>query len=286
MNIDFLLDTKSALGEGPVWNYKMQTLFWVDILGKKIYSWKPDTKTFNFWNTGEFVGFVIFTKEESMLAGYKSGLHKLTLLENNEIIAERIDCIDQDGVSVRFNDGCLDKNGGVWACTMDMDNRHNLGKYYYYNTDMTRKVVLEGYVVANGPAISPDNKILYTVETSGNTMIRKGVYRSVLDEGGNVSDTRLLIDWAGLNSSPDGLITDKIGNLWVGEFGGNRLRCFNDDGLIIREIPLPAWNVTKCAFEGANENILFVTSARIGVDGNLMKRFPFTGGLLSITGLI
>lgn len=286
MKIEYLVDTKCTLGEGPVWNYDTQTLFWVDILGKKIYSWKPGTKAFNYWNTAEYVGFVVFHRDGTILAGYKSGLHRVTLLENNNMIAERIDRVDLDDASVRFNDGCLDKNGGLWACTMDMDNRDNLGKYYYYNTQMTRKVILDGYVVANGPAISPDNQILYTVETSGNAMIRKGVYRSELDEGGNASDTRLLIDWAGLNSSPDGVITDKFGNLWVGEFGGNRLRCFNDDGLMIREILLPAWNVTKCAFEGANEDILFVTSARIGVDGNLLKRFPFTGGLLSITGLI
>jgi sugar lactone lactonase YvrE len=38
MNAELLLDAKATLGEGPAWDAKTQTLYWVDILEKRIYA--------------------------------------------------------------------------------------------------------------------------------------------------------------------------------------------------------------------------------------------------------
>lgn len=273
-------------GEGPVWNAASQTLFWVDILDNKIYGIKQGTDVLQYWDTSEHCGFVICGAEKSVFAGYKSGLHELQLMDNNSVSARRIDRIDTDQPSVRLNDGMKDQNGGIWACSMDMDNNRNLGKYFYYDSSLKRKIVREGFVVANGPALSPDEQTLYTVETVGNKNIAKGIYSSQVLSLGIIADSELLINWLNLPSFPDGICVDHLGNIWVGEFGGNILRCFSCKGRLLREINLPAWNVTKCAFGGAAMDLLFVTSASLDVDSATIANFKFTGATLCIEGIL
>ena len=42
-----ILNNKSVLGEGPVWDESRKKLFFVDIMGKKINSFDPITKEFD-----------------------------------------------------------------------------------------------------------------------------------------------------------------------------------------------------------------------------------------------
>jgi sugar lactone lactonase YvrE len=37
MKPEYLFDTQAALGEGPIWDARTQTLYWIDILNKRIY---------------------------------------------------------------------------------------------------------------------------------------------------------------------------------------------------------------------------------------------------------
>ena len=38
MKLELLLDAKNTLGEGPAWDAKTDTLYWVDILEKRLHS--------------------------------------------------------------------------------------------------------------------------------------------------------------------------------------------------------------------------------------------------------
>src|ERR1044071_7606488 len=38
MNVELVADTKATLGESPIWDARTQTLYWVDILDKRIYA--------------------------------------------------------------------------------------------------------------------------------------------------------------------------------------------------------------------------------------------------------
>lgn len=279
------VNTQCLLGEGPVWHEGSNTLFWVDILERKIFSYNLTTGDVNWWQTQEYVGFIILNPKGEILAGYKSGLHEIVLLENHVVRSQRIDTIDEKDSSVRFNDGMIDRNGDIWACSMDMNNARDLGKYFYYDDDLVQRIVLENYTVANGPALNNNRDKLYTVETVGNHHRVKGIYRYTITGKGRVANEELLVPWPH-NSYPDGVFTDGFDNVWVGEFGGNVLRSFTADGKLKLEIPLPAWNVTKGVFCTTGEYRLFVTSARFGCSDATLQRYPQTGGILLIEGLI
>jgi sugar lactone lactonase YvrE len=51
------------------------------------------------------------------------------------------------------------------------------------------------YIVGNGPALSPDGRLLYTVESSGHPCRPKGVHVSRVAPSGELKGQRLLIGW-------------------------------------------------------------------------------------------
>jgi D-xylonolactonase len=272
-----------SLGEGPTWDAESQLLYWVDILENRIYRHNPADGRTESWMTPEQVGFAVVRPNGGLVAGFKSGLHHVVLNDDGSVTSSRIDRVDDNRDDVRFNDATLDAEGRIWACTLGGTREEPAGTYYCYDTELNRRTIDSGYLVANGPALSPDRTLLYTVETSGHPGRRKGVYVSRITASGALEAQRLLIPWAH-ESAPDGVVTDRDGNLWLGEFRGNVLRCFSSGGAQIASLPLPAWNITKAAFGGKRSDLLYVTSARVETDEETLARYPDTGGLIVVEG--
>jgi len=279
-----LVNPGCSLGEGPTWDPDSQRLYWVDILENRIYRHDPADRGTNSWTTPEHVGFVVVRPDGGLVAGFKSGLHHVALNDDATVTASRIDRIDGHRDDVRFNDATAAADGRIWTCTLGGTPEEPLGTYYCYDAELNRRTVDEGYLVANGPALSPDRRLLYTVETSGHPGRRQGVYVSRITPAGALEAQRLLIGWDAYDSAPDGVVTDSDGNLWLGEFRGNVLRCFSPEGAEIASVPLPAWNVTKAAFGGKRGDLLYVTSARVEVDEETLARYPDTGGVIEVAG--
>jgi sugar lactone lactonase YvrE len=279
-----LVNPGCSLGEGPNWDHDSQRLYWVDIVENRIYRYDPADESTSSWATPEHVGFVVLRPDGGLIAGFKSGLHHVALNDDASVTASRIDRVDRNRDDVRFNDSTSDTEGRIWACTLGGTAEEPLGTYYCYGSDLSRRTVDDGYLVANGPALSPDRRLLYTVETAGHPGRPQGVYVSRLTADGTLEAQRLLIDWRAYDSSPDGVVTDGEGNLWLGEFHGNVLRCFSPDGERLASVPLPAWSVTKAVFGGERGDLLYVTSARIEADEETLARYPDTGGVFEVSG--
>ena len=279
-----LANPHCSLGEGPTWDAGSQRLYWVDILENRIYRYDPADESTSSWATPEHVGFVVVRPDGGLIAGFKSGLHYVALNHDGSVAASRIDRVDHGRDDVRFNDATSDAEGRIWACTLGGTPEEPLGTYYCYDTDLSRRTVDSGYLVANGPALSPDSRLLYTVETEGHRGRARGVYVSRITPNGTLEGQRLLIDWRAYDSAPDGVVTDGEGNLWLGEFRGNVVRCFSRDGEQLASVSLPAWSVTKAAFGGERGDLLYVTSARVDVDEETLARYPDTGGLIEVSG--
>jgi xylono-1,5-lactonase len=278
------IHTRCLVNPGCSLGDDSQRLYWVDILENRIYRYDPADESTSSWATPEHVGFVVVRPDGGLIAGFKSGLHHVALNDDASVTASRIDRVDRNRDDVRFNDSTSDTEGRIWACTLGGTAEEPLGTYYCYGSDLSRRTVDDGYLVANGPALSPDRRLLYTVETAGHPGRPQGVYVSRLTADGTLEAQRLLIDWRAYDSSPDGVVTDGEGNLWLGEFHGNVLRCFSPDGERLASVPLPAWSVTKAVFGGERGDLLYVTSARIEADEETLARYPDTGGVFEVSG--
>lgn len=271
----------NQLGEGPHWDETRQCLWWVDILGKTIFRADATGDSVQQWPVPELVGFALPRPDGTMWLGYQSGLHVGQLHPNGTLTVDRTDTFMDDADRLRFNDGCVDKNGNLYATTMDMRATEPLGqlrRYDYLTGSMA--VLTGGFTIGNGPALSPDQSLLCVVETIGHAARPKGVYVAQLTGAGLTGEHRL-IDWPATDTSPDGVSTDGAGNLWVGEWGGSTLRQFSPGGTQLQAIELPVLNPTKAALD-PHRNTLFVTSARDGLTDGQLAQHPLTGSVLAI----
>jgi gluconolactonase len=113
----------------------------------------------------------------------------------------------------------------------------------------------------NGLAFSPDESVLYVVQSHGLPR-RNIVAYDVSGPGSTLSGRRVLIDAA--DGVPDGLRCDEDGNLWCGWGMGtpelDGVRIFSPDGQLIGRIALPE----RCAnlvFGGRFRNRLFMAAS-------------------------
>jgi gluconolactonase len=115
----------------------------------------------------------------------------------------------------------------------------------------------------NGLAFSPDEKILYVVESRGMPN-RKILAYDVADGGRRIANKRVLLD-AGPGGTPDGFRVDADGNLWCGWGMGSEaldgVMVFAPDGRPIGRIALPERCANLC-FGGLKRNRLFMAASQ------------------------
>ena len=130
-----------------------------------------------------------------------------------------------------------------------------------YRVDASGAIELadEGINQPNGLAFSPDEKILYIVESRSDP--RKILAYDIVD-GRKAVNGRVFID-AG-PGTPDGFRVDVDGNLWcgwgMGEAGLDGVHVFNPDGKRIGRIDLPERCANLC-FGGVHRNRLFMAAS-------------------------
>jgi gluconolactonase len=115
----------------------------------------------------------------------------------------------------------------------------------------------------NGLCFSPDEKILYLVESRAEPT-RKILAFDVAENGREVLNKRVHID-AGPGGTPDGMRCDIDGNLWCGWGMGNEeldgVLVFAPDGTKIGRIRLPERCANVC-FGGPMRNRLFMAASQ------------------------
>ena len=124
-------------------------------------------------------------------------------------------------------------------------------------------IAAEGVLGPNGLCFSPDEKILYIVESRG-VPNRKILAYDVTDGGRKLANKRVLID-AGPGGTPDGMRCDIDGNLWCGWGMGSPeldgVMVFAPDGKPIGRIALPERCANVC-FGGLKRNRLFMAASQ------------------------
>ncbi|QDH17507.1 SMP-30/gluconolactonase/LRE family protein [Swingsia samuiensis] len=273
-NPECVLDVRATLGEGPVWIGSESALYFVDILGKKVHRFVPDTAEHKSWDAPARVGFMLPVEDGKFLAGLADGLHIFD--PHTGEFAPHAQ-IEPEHPGNRLNDGCVDGLGRLWFGTMDDGEENETGSIYRVihkrdGLEITKHD--EGYVVSNGPAVSPNGDVLYVCDSG-----EQKVYAFDLDKAGNLSNERLFAQFS--DGYPDGVVTDSEGNVWCGTWGGGRVSRFRPDGTPLPSIEMPATNVTKIAFGGDDLKTVFVTTARKGLDAETLAKEPQAGSIFA-----
>jgi sugar lactone lactonase YvrE len=270
--ISCVADVQAILGEGPVWVVRERALIWVDINGRKIFRLRNgETQS---WDTPLKVGSLVPRGQSGFVAGTDLGLAFVALEAGHyDLFANPEENLPDN----RFNDGKVDRSGRFWAGTMDSHERKASGSLYRLDPDLGIATIDTGYHVTNGPAFSPDGRILYE-----NDSARQLTYAFDLDAAGNASSRRDFIRHGKGDGFPDGMTVDADGCLWIAFWDGWCVRRFSPDAELLQTVEVPAQRPTSCAFGGEDLQTLFITSARRGLEGTDLANQPLAGGLFAV----
>lgn len=284
------------LGESPFWHPQEQTLYWVDIPGKKLLRSNPANKSVQAWDMPSEPGCIAPATGGGLVIALRHGVFRARDWGG---ALELITTLPYDTQMVRANDGKCDALGRFWVGTIDEPKASRAAELFSIDCRSGSPVVERkagDALTANGLAWSPDNRTLYWNDTpnhvqhtwsfdlSTNAMTAHQVHQSFAPKPAGWT-----FEGPSYQGRPDGAAVDVQGNYWVSMFEGRRVCQFAPDGTLLQELETPAQCPTMPCFGGEDFKTLFVTTARHGRSAQELAKFPDSGAVfftrVSVAGL-
>ncbi len=261
------LATGTRWGEGPVWFGDGRYLLWSDIPNNRVLRWDEASGT-----------VATFCQPSNMANGHTRDRQGRLL--TCEHLGRRVTRTEYDGtITVLMdnwqgkrlnspNDIIVKSDGSIWFT----DPPFGLQTYYEgviteqelpacvyrIDADGTASIVADDVRGPNGLCFSPDESVLYVVESSAKP--HRTIRAFDVVDGTRLTNGRLFVD-AGPGGTPDGIRCDIDGNLWCGWGMGtpelDGVNVYNPAGQLIGRIALPERCANLC-FGGAMRNRLFM----------------------------
>ena len=273
-SIQCVADVHAILGEGTVWVAREDSLYWLDINGRKIFRLEESGEVTQ-WQAPIRVTCLLPRAIAGFIAGTDQGIATI------DLEADRYDIVAQPEAHLpgnRFNDGKVDRRGHFFAGSMDDRERLDSGTVYRFDPELTWTVIDNDYRVTNGPAFSPSGEVMYE-----NDSARQITYAFDLHSDGNVTNRRTFLEFGRGEGYPDGMTVDSEGCLWIAFWDGWCVRRYSPAGELLQTIQVPVARPTSCAFGGPDLDRLYVTSASRVLDEAALGMQPKAGGLFMLT---
>lgn len=273
MKANHVLSAQNIIGEGPLWNEEEQALYWVDIAGKTINRYWPESGKHESFSVDAQVGVIAFRQAGGVIAAGSTG-YSFWDTETGKLIP--ITDPEIDNPESRFNDGKVDRKGRFWAGTMTVEGA--VSSLYRLDADLSVHRVDSGMTISNGIGWSPDNRVMYFADSLGYV-----IYAYDYDlETGAVENRRNLIVVEPEYGIPDGLTVDSEGYIWCAFYAGSKVTRFNPQGKLDTEVLMPVSQPTSCIFGGKNYTDLYVTSANNGLSDDERNKQTQAGDIFVI----
>ena len=268
-------ELQAELGEGPVWVERDRALWFVDIKKHQVHrldASSGDTRTFD---SPEQVGFILPAEGGGFVAGLQSGLYKFDESTGQfDLIVE----VEPDLPTNRLNDGVVDPSGRLWFGSMDNAEKAKSGAFYCFEQGRLSRTSIDGIAITNGPAVSPDGKLLYYVDTLKGTI---GV-ADILGDG-SLGEGRPFAKIDPTDGHPDGPTIDAEGHVWISLYAGWQARRYSPTGKLVDVVRFPVANITKLAFGGPDLHTAFATTARQLLSAEEIAKQPLIGALFEFS---
>ena len=254
--------------EGPVWLGDSRTLVWSDVPGNCMYRWDEESGAVGIYRKPSNNANGNTRDRQGRIVTCEHLTRRVTRTEHDGRISVLADAYQ----GKRFNspnDVVVKSDDSIWFT----DPVFGIGGYYegekdspqlpfnVYRIDAKGSVTVaaKGINQPNGLAFSPDESLLYVVESRA--VPRKILAYDVIG-GRKLANRRVAID-AG-PGTPDGFRCDIDGNLWcgwgMGQAGLDGVHVFNPAGKLIGRIDLPERCANLC-FGGLHRNRLFMAAS-------------------------
>jgi gluconolactonase len=266
------LATGCRWSEGPVWFGDGRFVLWSDIPNDRILKWEEETGAVSIFRRPSNFANGHTRDRQGRLIGCEHGGRRVVRTEYDGSITVLMDSFQGRRLNSP-NDVVVKSDGSIWFTDpafgiMGTYEGHPAPAQLPLNVYRIDGATGEATAVAvdlrapNGLAFSPDEKILYVVESRA-TPNRVILAFDVVDAGHALANKRVFID-AG-PGTPDGFRVDIDGNLWCGWGMGSAeldgVMVFSPAGKPIGRIALPERCANVC-FGGRNRDRLFMAASK------------------------
>lgn len=268
------VDAKKVFTEGPAADGQGR-VFFTNTVASQILVWDPATKRLSVFreNTNEANGLYFDPRGRLLCCEGKAG--RVTRLDPRtgqyDVLADKFNGFP----FAAPNDLCLDDRGRIYFTSrpgVTDPTKGNPNAVYRIDPDgkVTQLLRWPQIHMPNGIVTSPDNRILYVVESHPEADHHRDIRAFDLGLDGSVSNERVLIDFAP-GRSGDGMCIDAEGNLHVAA-GLHKLRgtsetldtrpgihVISPQGKLLAFRETPVDTITNCTFGGPDLRTLYVT---------------------------
>ncbi|MGO4387034.1 SMP-30/gluconolactonase/LRE family protein [Microvirga sp. 2YAF29] len=252
--------------EGPAYFPAGRYLVWSDVPNDRLMRFDETSDTVSMFRSPSGYANGNTVDRQGRLVTCEHGNRRVTRTEHDGSIT--VIASHHDGK--RFNspnDVVVKSDGSIWftdpAYGIDSDYEGHkaeseIGACHVYRVDPNDgavRIAADDFVRPNGLAFSPDEKILYVVDT-GATHVDDGPRHirafKVGDDGSLSGGNVFATCTEGLF---DGFRLDEAGRIWTS--AGDGVHCFETDGTLIGKILVPE-GVANVVFGGVKRNRLYI----------------------------
>jgi gluconolactonase len=267
VHIDVLArDMGIRWAEGPVWFGDGRYLLWSDIPNNRILRWdETDGRVSVFRSPSNYTNG--HTRDrQGRLISCEHGGRRISRTEHDGHVVTLADSYEggrlnsPNDVVVKSDDTIwfTDPSYGIDSQYEGHQSDHEVAGCHVYRFDPSNgklTAVATDFEKPNGLAFSPDERLLYVVDT-GATHIAEGpryIRRFQVRDDGTLGGGEVFADCTcGLF---DGLRADRHGNVWSS--AGDGVHCYTPDGALVGKIRTSEVVANVC-FGGAKKNRLFI----------------------------
>lgn len=264
------VSSRCTLGEGPFWY--AGCLWWVDIEESRLLTVDADGGGLRRYELPSRIGCAVPITPHRFVVALEDGFCLLDL-DTGEV--RLLAKPETSAPMIRFNDGKCDPAGRLLAGTLHMAGTARQAHLYLLEAGCPVRTLLDSLSISNGLAWSADHRTFYHVDTP--TFSVQAYDYDV--PTGSLSNPRTIIQIPHHLGYPDGMDIDRDGNLWIAHWDGWAVRCWSPEGVLVDEIRLPCARPTSCCFGGADLDLLFITSASVGLSKAELLAQPDAGSV-------
>jgi L-arabinonolactonase len=268
-------DYAAVIGESPLWSAGEGALYWLDLEARLLLRTAPPFIASERRVLPYKPGCLALRPDGRLLVGYRKGIG---VFDFATAAATQLPLAGVGFDDASFNDGIADAAGRLWIGTRHREATEPVAALYRITPDLAVRRMVDGVVLSNGIAFSPDQRVLYHADSRPGRIDAWDFDAA----SGEIGGRRVFVDYAGTGRRPDGCTVDADGFLWVAEIDGWRVARYAPDGRLDRTIMLPVRKPSSVGFGGGDMATLFVTTIRAGLSAQEEAEQPLAGRLLML----
>jgi L-arabinonolactonase len=269
-----VVDAQDRLGECALWCERTSTFWWTDIEGSDISRLDADG-TVREWKLPERVGSFAFCagSASKLLLGLASGI---AVFDTADESLTPVIAVEADQPTTRINDGRCDRQGR-FVFGMFNPKEEPIGGLYRVHPDLrVERLPLPPTAVANSICFSPDGGTMYYADSPTRT-----IWSLDYHADGRIGAPRVFVQLGTGEGFPDGSCIDAEGGLWNAQWEGRCVVRYDRHGRETDRLAMPVSRLTCPAFGGPDLDVLYVTSARGGLNKDRLRQEPHAGGVFA-----